>query len=85
MGRRCLDGGEWLKAPASSAFLQEMLSKADWQALRPKNRAESAATSRRARSLARAVSVFGCVPEAGIGPRLAPRWSVVHDRSAGEN
>ena len=36
MGRRCLDGGEWLKAPASSAFLQDMLSKADWQALRPK-------------------------------------------------
>jgi hypothetical protein len=31
-----IDGGEWLKGAGQFSFLQDMLSEADWQALRPK-------------------------------------------------
>jgi NAD(P)-dependent dehydrogenase (short-subunit alcohol dehydrogenase family) len=31
-----IDGGEWLKGAGQFSFLEEMLSEADWQALRPK-------------------------------------------------
>jgi NAD(P)-dependent dehydrogenase (short-subunit alcohol dehydrogenase family) len=31
-----IDGGEWLKGAGQFSFLEDMLSEADWQALRPK-------------------------------------------------
>jgi NAD(P)-dependent dehydrogenase (short-subunit alcohol dehydrogenase family) len=31
-----IDGGEWLKGAGQFSFLQDMLSEADWQALKPK-------------------------------------------------
>ena len=33
-----IDGGDWLQGAGSFSFLEDMLSEADWQALKPKKR-----------------------------------------------